>query len=192
MILSDRFERAVMYAARHHKKQKRKGTHIPYISHLLSVAGIALEYGAGEDEAIAALLHDAVEDPGGRRVEEVREEIRKLFGDRVMEIVEGCTDTDVSPKPPWRERKEAYIAHIRNASPSVRLVSSADKLQNAQCILKDYRNIGEALWSRFTGGREGTLWYYRALVSSFREGHETPVVEELDRVVTELERLASR
>lgn len=191
MIISDSFEKALMYAVRHHKFQQRKGTEIPYICHLLSVAGIAMEYGADEDEAIAALLHDTIEDPGGRGVDDVRREIRELFGDRVLEIVEGCTDTDVSPKPPWRKRKEAYIAHLKEASPSVRLVSSADKLQNAQCILKDYRKIGEALWNRFTGGREGTLWYYRALVSAFREGPETAAAEELARVVDEIERLAS-
>lgn len=190
--MTDRFEKAVRYATRHHNSQKRKGTEIPYISHLLSVAGIALEYGADEDEAIAALLHDAVEDPNGRPVAEVRKEIREQFGERVLEIVEGCTDTDVTPKPPWRQRKEAYIAHLKNASPSVRLVSSADKFQNAQCILKDFRNIGDALWGRFTGGREGTLWYYRALVTEFSTGHKTPISADLDRVVTELERLAVR
>ncbi len=192
MILSDRFERAVVYAVRHHNSQQRKGTGIPYISHLLCVSGIALEYGADEDEAIAALLHDAIEDPNGRPVQEVRGDIRELFGDRVLEIVEGCTDTDVTPKPPWRQRKEAYIAHLKNASPSVRLVSASDKLQNAQCILKDYRDVGEQLWGRFTGGREGTLWYYRALVSEFRTGHMNPICDELDRVVAELERLTAR
>jgi len=192
MNLSDRFEKAVIYATRHHDHQERKGSKIPYISHLLSVTGIALEYGADEDEAIAALLHDAVEDAGARAVLEIREEIRMLFGDRVLEIVEGCTDTDISPKPPWRKRKEQYIAHLGKASASVRLVSSADKLQNAQCILKDYRMIGEALWSRFRGGREGTLWYYRSLVSAFREGPENPIAEELERVVAEIETLVLR
>lgn len=109
----------------------------------------------------------------------------------MVEIVNGCTDAEVRPKPPWRERKEAYIAHVRNASPSVRLISAADKLHNAQTILKDYREIGEALWSRFKGGRAGTLWYYRSLVSVFKNGAPMLIVEELDRVVTEIEKLSS-
>src|SRR5205085_11747027 len=124
MSLTQRFEEALAFAARLHKSQLRKGTGVPYVSHLLAVAGIALEHGADEDEAIAALLHDAIEDQGGAAT---REEIRRRFGDRVVGIVDGCSDTDVSPKPPWRERKEAYIAHVRDASPSVRLVSAADK-----------------------------------------------------------------
>lgn len=192
MTLSDRFEKAITYATRHHNSQERKGTDIPYISHLLAVAGIAMEYGADEDEAIAALLHDTIEDAGGKDAALVREEILELFGGRVLEIVEGCTDTDVSPKPPWRNRKEAHIAHLRGASPSIRLVSSADKLQNAQSILKDYRKIGEDLWGRFTGGREGTLWYYRSLAAVFREEPRSPIAAELQRVVDEIERLAAR
>lgn len=187
IILSDRFELAVNYAIRLHKDQVRKGTGVPYVSHLLSAAGIALEYGANEDEAIAALLHDAIEDQGGAGT---REEIRKMFGDRVVNIVNGCTDAEVIPKPPWRERKEAYIRHLKSASQSVRLVSAADKLHNAQTILKDYRKSGEDLWNRFKGGREGTLWYYRTLVSVFRDGAACPIVDDLDRCVTEIEKLA--
>jgi len=131
------------------------------------------------------LLHDAIEDAGGAAA---REEIRRRFGDGVVDIVDGCTDAEVIPKPPWRERKEAYIAHVAHASRSVRLVSMADKLHNAQSILRDYRAHGEELWHRFRGGREGTLWYYRALVSAFRQAGTDPLLEELDRVVTELER----
>jgi (p)ppGpp synthase/HD superfamily hydrolase len=136
-------------------------TEIPYLAHLLGVASIALEYGADEDEAIAALLHDAVEDAGGlARLED----IRSRFGENVAGIVAACTDAYVVPKPPWRERKEGYIEHIVQASKSARLVSAADKLHNARSILKHYRVEGEALWSRFNGGKEGTLCYYRALV----------------------------
>jgi GTP pyrophosphokinase len=188
MILSKRFEEALVYAARLHAQQVRKGTTVPYLAHLLAVAGIALEHGANEDEAIAALLHDAIEDQGGAAT---REEIRRRFGNNVTSIVEGCTDTDLTPKPPWKERKEAYLAHLSTASRSVRLVSAADKLHNARTILLDYRTLGESLWDRFRGGKDGTLWYYRSLVEAFQAAGSTPLVEELARVVSELERLAS-
>ena len=186
--LTNRFEEALTYSAQLHARQRRKGTEIPYVSHLLAVASLVIEAGASEDEAIAALLHDAVEDQGGAAT---REEIRRRFGDAVVAIVDGCTDTDQEPKPPWRARKEAYIAHVRAASDSVRLVSSADKLHNARSILSDYRTCGEALWDRFTGGREGTLWYYRSLVGAYREGGGSPLVDELERVVVEIEQLAN-
>lgn len=188
MTLSPRFEEALIYAARLHGSQLRKGGSIPYVAHLLGVASIALQYGANEDEAIAALLHDAVEDQGGATT---REEIRRRFGDKVAEIVDGCTDADSFPKPPWKRRKEAYVAHIRKAPASVRLVSACDKLQNARAILADYRALGDSLWRRFSGGKDGTLWYYRALVQAFREAGTNPLIEELDRVVSEIERLAS-
>jgi (p)ppGpp synthase/HD superfamily hydrolase len=187
MTLSTRFEEALILAVRWHAGQVRKETTIPYIAHLLGVASLVLEQGADEDEAIAALLHDAVEDQGGAVA---LEEIRRRFGDGVAEIVAGCTDAWTTPKPPWRERKEAYIAHLRQASASVRLVSAADKLHNARAILADYRALGEALWSRFNGGKAGTLWYYRALVETLQSVEPTPLVEELDRVVSEIERLA--
>ena len=186
-MLSDRFGEALAYASRLHRHQRRKGTNIPYISHLLAVSAIVLEHGGGEDEAIAALLHDAIEDQGGAAT---REEIRRRFGDRVTEIVDGCTDAETIPKPPWRERKEAYIAHVALADESVRLVSAADKLHNARSILADYRQIGDALWPRFTGRKDGTLWYYRSLVEAFRPRAHPRLVAELDRVVTEMERLA--
>src|SRR5262245_30242815 len=186
--LSDRFEQALIYAVRKHAKQQRKGTTIPYVAHLLGVANIVLTYGADEDEAIAALLHDAVEDQGGV---ETLKEIRGAFGDRVADIVEACSDTDVVPKPPWAERKKAYIAHLPEASRSVRLVSAADKLDNARAILADYRTLGETLWARFKGGRDGTLWYYRSLVETFRQFGLTPLVAELSRVVAEIEQLAA-
>jgi GTP pyrophosphokinase len=187
MKLSERFTDALTFATELHANQTRKGGGVPYISHLLGVASIALEYGANEDEAIAALLHDAIEDQGGAAT---REEIRHRFGDVVTEIVDGCTDSDQTPKPPWLQRKEAYIAHIPTASASVRLVSAADKLHNAWSILKDYRLTGDAVWERFQGGKHGTLWYYRSLVKAFHTAGSTPLVEEFERVVDELERLA--
>ena len=184
MILSQRFIDALTFATTLHANQIRKGSGVPYISHLLGVTSIALEHGANEDEAIAALLHDAIEDQGGVAT---REEIRRRFGDTVTEIVNGCTDADTTPKPPWQQRKEAYIAHIPTASTSVRLVSAADKLHNARSILTDYYIVGEAVWKRFQGGKEGTLWYYRSLVVAFRQAGSSPLIDELERVVSELE-----
>jgi len=179
----------VAYAARLHAQQKRKGTERPYIAHLLGVASIVLDHGGDEDSAIAALLHDAVEDQGGRpRLAE----IRRKFGVRVARIVDGCTDAYTDPKPPWRPRKERYIAHLAEAPAEERLVSAADKLHNAREILSDYRRMGDALWSRFQGGKDGTLWYYRALLEALRPSGMSPLVGELERVVTELERLACK
>ncbi|MHC4398618.1 MAG: HD domain-containing protein [Planctomycetota bacterium] len=182
---SDRFQRAFAYAARLHADQKRKVTGAPYLSHLLRVAGIALGAGADEDETIAALLHDAVEDQGGKKT---REEIRRLFGDRVAEIIDGCTDADETPKPPWRERKTAYLAHLEHAGPSVRLISSADKLDNARSLLAAYLRLGESLWDHFSGGRDGLLWYYRGVVDVLKRYGTSPLVGELDRIVSEIER----
>jgi (p)ppGpp synthase/HD superfamily hydrolase len=185
--LSPKFDQALHYAVLIHAGQLRKGTEIPYLSHLLGVASIALEYGANEDEAIGALLHDAGEDAGGRgRIED----IRQRFGDPVADIVDGCTDADVVPKPEWRKRKEEYIAHIPTASASVRLVSASDKLHNARAILRDYRVHGEDLWNRFNGGKEGTLWYYRSLVEAFSQAERNELVKELDSVVSEIQRMS--
>jgi len=192
LILSQRFEDALVYAARLHAKQIRKGTTIPYVSHLLSVASIVLEHGGNEVEAIAALLHDAIEDQAGA---ETREEIRRRFGDAVVSIVDGCTDAEVIPKPPWKERKEQYIARLSHASPSILLVSAADKLHNARAILGDYRALGENLWDRFNGGKEGTLWYYKSLVDAFKQAAAgtalAPLIGELERVVGEIEKLSA-
>ena len=142
MHLSSQFEQALHYAALIHAGQIRKGTDIPYLAHLLGVASIALEYGATEVEAIGALLHDAGEDAGGHgRIED----IRQRFGNAVADIVQGCTDSEVVPKPEWRKRKEVYIAHMPKAPHSVRLVSASDKLHNARAILRDYRTYGEDL-----------------------------------------------
>jgi (p)ppGpp synthase/HD superfamily hydrolase len=189
MKLSQRFNEALIYAAELHADQLRKGDEgVPYIAHLLGVASLALDYGAGEDQAIAALLHDAVEDQGGWEQVEI---IRQRFGEDVTRMVLDCSDAFEIPKPPWRQRKEAYIAHLAHVSPDSRLVSCADKVQNARTILKDYRCKGEALWTRFRGGREGTLWYYRAVLQAFQTLDSHPLIEELERVVIELETLAA-
>jgi GTP pyrophosphokinase len=182
---SDRFSQALVYAAELHADQKRKVSGAPYVAHLLRVAGIAIDYGADEDEAIAALLHDAVEDQGG---DSTRQEIRRRFGDRVVEIIDGCTDTDQIPKPPWRRRKEAHLARLRHASPSVRLVTASDKLDNARSVSSSYRRLGDSLWERFSGGRDGVLWYYRSVTEILKARDAGPIVEELDRVVSEIER----
>ncbi|HEV2705385.1 MAG TPA: HD domain-containing protein [Pyrinomonadaceae bacterium] len=188
-MLTDKFDEALVFASRLHAHQRRKGTRIPYISHLLAVAAIALEHGASEDEAIAALLHDAVEDQGGAQT---RELICEKFGERVAEIVDACSDTDAVPKPPWHERKERYLQHLgRETRPSVFLVSASDKLHNARSLLSEYRTHGERVWERFRGGREGSLWYYRTLVEIFRRRWPCALTEELARTVDELERLAS-
>jgi (p)ppGpp synthase/HD superfamily hydrolase len=187
MTLSQKFEEALVYASVVHGGQVRKATGIPYIAHLLGVASIAFEYGANEDEAIGALLHDAAEDAGGAaRIDD----IRVRFGEKVATIVEGCTDTLETPKPPWRERKEKYLAHLKETDSSTRLVSAADKLFNTRSILRELRQRGDAVWTRFSGGKKDRLWYYRALVSAFRQhGDHSDLIDELDRVVTEIEKL---
>jgi GTP pyrophosphokinase len=187
-MLPARFADAMRYALQLHAAQLRKGTQVPYMAHLLGVASLALEHGADEDEAIAALLHDAVEDQGGLPT---RAEIARRFGERVAAIVDGCTDADTTPKPPWRPRKEAYIAHLPHAGPSVRLVSAADKLHNARAIVRDVRAGGEAVWSRFNGGKDGTLWYYRALADAFNTLGPAALADELARTVAEMEALAA-
>jgi (p)ppGpp synthase/HD superfamily hydrolase len=184
---SDRFAVALVYAVGLHRHQARKGTTVPYASHLLAVASLVLEHGGSEDQAIAALLHDAIEDQGGPPTGDA---IKERFGAAVHAIVAGCTDAVVKPKPPWRERKERYVAHVRTAPVAVKLVSAADKLHNARSLLSDHRHVGEKLWKRFNATKEETLWYYRSLVAAFREGPQSHglrrLVDELDRVVADL------
>ena len=185
---TNRLDEAFALARELHGKQLRKGTKIPYLSHLMAVASLVIENGGGEDETIAALLHDAVEDQGG---EPTLEKIRQRFGPRVAEIVDGCTDTYEDPKPEWKGRKEGFLKRLAAASPSVRLVASADKLHNARAVLADFRAIGEDVWKRFNAPKAEVLWYHRAVTEALKEAGPSPLVEELDRVVTELERLAS-
>ena len=191
MILSERFDVALVFACQWHRKQMRKGKEVPYISHLLGVAAIVLEFDGNEDQAIAALLHDAIEDQGGI---ETGRAIRAKFGDRVADIVEGCTDSFSEPRPPWRERKEYYLAHLKDVGPATLLVSAADKLYNVSTILKDYHTQQDRVWDWFTAGKHEVLWYYRSLVEAFRAHPEHPelLVNELDRVVTDLESLVQK
>src|SRR5271167_1343898 len=180
--LGPRFLRAFEFAAEKHKGQTRKASTIPYVAHLLGVASLVLEAGGDEDLAIAALLHDVVEDCGGAPM---LTEVRRRFGVRVAHVVDGCTDADSYPTPPWRERKEKYIRHMTRADADTRLVSAADKLNNVRSILSDYRAIGESVWSRFNGGREGTLWYYRTLLQVFLRHKRNRVTRELELAVSE-------
>lgn len=182
--LGPRFLRAFNFAAEKHAGQARKASTIPYIAHLMGVASLVLEFGGDEDLAIAALLHDVVEDCGGAPM---LKEVRRRFGPRVAKIVDGCTDSDTYPKPPWRERKEAYIQHLKSADAETRLVSAADKLNNMRSILSDHREVGESVWERFNGGRDGTLWYYRELVEEFLRGKPNRLIRELELAVGELE-----
>lgn len=183
MAYSRQFEKAFRFANKLHAEQTRKGSDIPYINHLMGVAALVGEAGGTEEQVIAALLHDAVEDQGGAPV---LKKIRKRFGDTVAAIVEACTDTDVTPKPPWRERKEAYIAHLAHAPEPALLVSAADKLYNCRTIITDVRAHGRRAFERFKAGREGVLWYYAALVEAFIRRGRTPIVDELERCVEEL------
>ena len=184
--LGPRFGEAFHLAAEKHSGQTRKRTSVPYISHLMSVASLVLEGGGDEDQAIAGLLHDIVEDCGGQPM---LEEVRTLFGDRVAAIVEGCTDAYTIPKPPWKERKLEYLAILREANDDIRLVSAADKLHNVRTILAGYRSEGDSVWDRFSGRREGTLWYYRAVLDVLLEGNPNRLIGELQRAVEELESL---
>lgn len=184
--LTTRFQDALVFATALHQTQRRKVSEVPYVAHLLGTASIALEYGATEDEAIAALLHDAIEDQGGATV---KAEILERFGPEVTAIVEGCSDTEVTPKPPWQGRKEAYLRHLATASPSVLLVSTADKLYNALSIVKDYAEVGSEIWSRFSVPREKTIWYYQQLAIAFSQRGENPLNREYARVIRILESL---
>ena len=182
-MLTERFDRALAWASELHRGQLRKGAGAPYISHLLAVTALVLEAGGDEDEAIAAVLHDAVEDQGGAPV---RAAIEERFGARVAAIVDGCTDTDETPKPPWRERKTAFLQSLASADPSVRLVVSADKLHNATCTLHDLQTEGPAAWERIRG-REKALWYYRSVVEALAGAGSSPLIRRLEVVVGELE-----
>ena len=185
--MSPRFAEAFALAERLHKEQVRKKTQVPTISHLMAVTALVLENGGGEEEAIAALLHDAAEDCGGRPI---LEEIRRRFGDSVASIVEGCSDTLETPKPRWQPRKESYLEHLESAPAPTLLVSLADKVHNVRSLAFEYRRVGDRLWQRFTASREQTLWYYQSLLEIFRRRcpeQLEPLVDELARALDDLE-----
>ncbi len=184
-LLSERFDRAVAMAAELHRAQVRKGTTIPYLSHLLAVTALVLEHGGEEDDAIAAMLHDAAEDQGGL---ETLARIRSGFGDGVAGLVAAVSDSFADVKPPWRERKERYLAHLAEADPRAVRLSLADKLHNARCTLADVRLLGADTWARFKGGRDGTLWYLRGVLDVARSrGLHPALASQLDETVGALE-----
>jgi (p)ppGpp synthase/HD superfamily hydrolase len=181
MPLSKLYDEALVYASDLHRRQVRKGSGTPYIAHLLSVSSRVLSAGGTEVQAIAGLLHDAAEDQGGRATLDI---IKERFGGDVAEIVADCTDSWVEPKPAWRPRKEAYLSILPAKPASSLLVSLADKVDNAEAILNDYRNIGDDLWSRFTGGRDGTIWYYRKLSEIFTAASPGALAQQLALTVS--------
>ncbi|KUI22771.1 phosphohydrolase [Mycobacterium sp. GA-1285] len=182
--LGPKFQEALAFAAELHRTQTRKASEVPYVGHLLSVAGLVIEADGTETEAIAALLHDAAEDQGG---DVTLAKIEERFGPEVAAIVEECSDTVVTPKPPWRERKQRYIEHLNTASDSAIRVSMADKLDNARAILRDLRRFGPKVWQRFnTDDPHEHLWYYRSLLEVYRRRSDSWVVDELSRVIETL------
>ena len=183
--LGPRLQKAFRYAAEKHAGQTRKQTAVPYLSHLMAVTSLVLEGGGDEDMAIAALLHDVVEDCGG--MPRLRE-VHKMFGTRVAKIVEGCTDSFVDPKLPWIVRKKEYLERLKHEDAETRLVSASDKLHNVRTVIADYRQDGESIWKRFSGGRDGTLWYYRALSDEFQQRKANRITRELAIAVRELEK----
>ncbi len=184
-----RFDEALQYAVQLHRHQRRKGSGVSYVGHLLAVAAIVIDDGGSEDEIIAALLHDGPEDAGGL---ETLSEIERRFGESVRAIVAGCSDTFESKKPPWCERKQAYIEHLKTATPSVLRVSCADKLANVRSQIHDYRQVQGRLWERFSEGREGQLWYYRTLADCFQRRLPGALADDLHDALVEFEELIAR
>jgi (p)ppGpp synthase/HD superfamily hydrolase len=183
---SERVDLALTLAASAFRQVRRKGTPIPYLSHLLQVAAWVMEYGGDEDQIVAALLHDYLEDIPGATAQE----LETRFGARVRALVEALSDCQTQPKPPWRERKEKYLAHLQSAPADVKLVSACDKLHNAAAMNRDLRDIGEALWGRFNATREQTLWYHSEVVRALAQGFAHAVVKRLDQEVLALHRAA--
>lgn len=189
-MLTDRIAQALALAVEAHNGQLRKGTQIPYIAHPMGVASIALEHGADEEQAIAALLHDAVEDGGVEYAQRIREQ----FGQRVADIVQGCTDgvpDGSGTKEAWQPRKERYLAHLKEATADILLVSGSDKLHNARAIVEDLLRIGPAVFDRFSATKYQTVWYYESLASIFAQ-RGTPIAQALTDTVLRMKNLAGK
>lgn len=184
MTYSTRIDDAFAFAHRVHRDQRRKGSGAPFITHVMSVAALVGEHGGDEDQLIAALLHDAVEDGEGLKT---LEEIRVAFGERVAQLVEGCTDAFTRPKPPWQKRKEDFVRAVTGAPPELRLIVAADKIHNVRVIARDLREEGACVWDRFQGKREGSLWYYSRILEVLSGGWEHPILDELRRTVDRME-----
>jgi (p)ppGpp synthase/HD superfamily hydrolase len=191
-VLSQRFSDAAWFASELHAEQKRKGGRIPYVAHLMSVSALVLEDGGSEDQAIAGLLHDAIEDQGHGDADRLRQDIRTRFGEEVLAIVEALTDSDTEPKGAWRPRKEAYIARLRHESEAVLRVAAADKLHNARAIVADYGVLGDELWKRFNAGPADTRWYYSEVEQIISVKLTTPLARALHDTVAELQRVIDR
>ncbi len=179
MELTKAFEEALVYALRLHETQRRKGSGVPYIAHLLAVASLVIEDGGDETQAIAALLHDAIEDQGG---DTARQEIRRKFGEHVLAIVETCSESDTKPKPPWKERKDRLLRQMREASPEALRVAVADKLHNLRSIVADRERQGEDIWKRFSSGKDAQLWFYHSFTEIVRGRFESPMMTEIERL----------
>ena len=186
--LTDRFTTACKLAFTLHRDQQRKATGTPYIAHLMSVSALVLEHGGNEDQAIAALLHDAVEDAGGL---DTLNTIQAEFGQHVAELVDGCTDSYTQPKAAWKARKVAYLDKLLGASDEVKLISLADKVHNARSILRDLQINGENAWEKFTGKKVGTLWYYQSLAEIFQESPYSSLSNELTYLVGKIQALST-
>ncbi len=187
VILTERLDEAFAFAHELHREQRRKGSRVPYITHLMSVAALVGEYGGDEDQMVAALLHDAVEDQGGRSTLDA---IRERFGERVADYVIRCSDAETEPKPPWRARKKAFAESVRKAPPPIKLLVAADKLHNARATIVDLDNEGASVWQRFRGGRVNTLWYYDLMLEALAENWAHPILRELRRCVHSLHQAA--
>jgi GTP pyrophosphokinase len=182
-VTGDCIARAIEMCVRVHAGQTRKGSGAPYVFHPLAVAGLVADAGGDENQILAAILHDAVEDGGG---EPIRAEIEERFGADVAAIVMAASDTSETPKPPWRARKEAFIARVRGESPRVKLVVAADKVHNVQAVVRDLAVHGPEVWGRFQGGHDGTVWYYRAVAEAIAAGWDHPLARELNREAARL------
>ncbi|MBI5095309.1 MAG: bifunctional (p)ppGpp synthetase/guanosine-3',5'-bis(diphosphate) 3'-pyrophosphohydrolase [Candidatus Hydrogenedentes bacterium] len=189
MAYSDHVLNAFALAFDLHRNQMRKDSEIPYVTHLMGVAAIVGDYGGSEAQVIASLLHDAVEDQGGKDTLAI---IQERFGEEVAGYVLACSDTHISPKPPWLERKKAFLTEVAKASPEVKLIVAADKLHNLRTILKDLRIVGDMVWRRFNGGRDGSLWYHAEIVRALGQGWSHPLLVELADTVDALHRAAAR
>jgi len=187
-LLSERFLEAFEMAFHLHNQQLRKESKIPYIAHLMAVSSLVLENGGNENQAIAGLLHDAVEDQGGW---DTLKDIKDKFGEEVATLVDGCTDAYTNPKSPWKERKAAYLVKMKTAPDSVILVSLADKVHNARSILLDLQDSGDQIWEKFNGGKAGTLWYYQSLANIFDSAPYPLLKHQLRDLVEEIITLAN-
>jgi len=185
-----KYKEALIYAFKLHQKQKRKGTSIPYFFHLVSVSSLVIENGGNTDEAIAGLLHDAVEDQGGTKTLIY---IKKKFGNKVAKIVDDCTDAIVIPKPPWYARKKLYLSKLKDKSQSSLLVSICDKYHNISSIIDDHERVGKKIWNRFNAKPKDIYWYYNSLYLNYKKhlNNHKVLLKKYASLVKELKKISS-